>query len=967
MTSKSSLPRGSNLDWGFCLPIILAAMMLVASGEVIVAQPLGPPPPALNPSLPPAQPQRPPRITSVVPSLGEVGEHVRIGVTFPVGVDKSRYAVLFNRRSAPVIDLLSGFLVVEVPQGLDPGPVIITVIEEGLILTSEKGFEVERQSTIWPLWILGVLSFLSVVALATAIVLKIQRRLEQEKDELRRINALEREEWQREKETQLGPHISEVFDSTSSKDLATATTATSRHAPIPVVTPDLPDALVTACSEGQCVLFVGAGVGVEAGYPTWGEALGHLIDWAAANDNSDRWSEVRRALDAGQLLLVAELLATRCERSVLVDELRKLYAARGGDLPRVWRALASVPFGNVLTSTWDPLVDRAFAKHKEGLSVVVTPWSTKELPQLLSEQAFCIARLWGDLMTRRIIFTDDEYRNALKENPLWARYLTTLAISRPHFFVGTSLATIEHYITNVSTRDQSVRHYALVPDGEGMQLQRERFGRYGVELILFAPTTGWPEVTAAAEALRAAVVRHQSEGPKYVLEPVTLSEVTLRNIGPFDEFSLKFRPGWNVLLGNNGLGKSTLLKAIALGLCGDDVNAAVHGGRLLRQKGAQDKEFIDKGFIQLQVGRDTYRTDIANEAGSIRVSCDQVTPLQHGRWLVLGFPPLRGISTQDPTSMTQGGSPTPTVHDLLPLLAGPTDIRLNDLKQWLVNLNGHSSFSENVTHDEAARNKRLLNKFFEVLGQFTTGVSVAFDGVIGGKVMVKTEDGIVSIDQLSQGVGSIIGWVGTLLQRMYEIHSDSVEPEKGAAIVLIDEIDAHLHPKWQQILVDVVKDVFPATQFIVTTHSPLIVAGLTREEVMIFSRDSCDAQRPISVERPPGDLKGWRVDQILTGEAFGLGGARDLETVANLDRYTDLMGQYPRSEEEEQQLRMLAVKLGTDLPPPESQARARKAYEIIASAVDDKLGSMPEEERSRLNAEIKSQVQEIVSGERRPS
>lgn len=317
--------------------------------------------------------------------------------------------------------------------------------------------------------------------------------------------------------------------------------------------------------------------------------------------------------------------------------------------------------------------------------------------------------------------------------------------------------------------------------------------------------------------------------------------------------------------------------------------------------------------------------------------------------------------------MTQGGSPTPTVHDLLPLLAGPTDIRLNDLKQWLVNLNGHSSFSENVTHDEAARNKRLLNKFFEVLGQFTTGVSVAFDGVIGGKVMVKTEDGIVSIDQLSQGVGSIIGWVGTLLQRMYEIHSDSVEPEKGAAIVLIDEIDAHLHPKWQQILVDVVKDVFPATQFIVTTHSPLIVAGLTREEVMIFRRDPCDDQRRISVERPPGDLKGWRVDQILTGEAFGLGGARDLKTVANLDRYADLMGQYPRSEEEEQELRMLAVKLGTDLPPPESQARARKAYEIIASAVDDKLESMPEEERSRLNAEIKSQVQEIVSGERRPS
>src|SRR5262249_17762314 len=106
---------------------------------------------------------------------------------------------------------------------------------------------------------------------------------------------------------------------------------------------------------------------------------------------------------------------------------------------------------------------------------------------------------------------------------------------------------------------------------------------------------------------------------------------------------------------------------------------------------------------------------------------------------------------------------------------------------------------------------------------------------------------------------------------------------------------------------------------------------------------------------------------ILTGASFGLEGARDLETVRTLDRYTELVGKYPRTKAEEEELRRLATTLELELPPPESQQHARQAYEIIARAIEDRVQAVPEEERKRLSEETRGQMQEIVTGERRPS
>jgi len=122
------------------------------------------------------------------------------------------------------------------------------------------------------------------------------------------------------------------------------------------------------------------------------------------------------------------------------------------------------------------------------------------------------------------------------------------------------------------------------------------------------------------------------------------------------ELTLSLHRGWNVLLGDNGCGKSTLLKAIGLGLVGDDDRAGPAAERLLRAH-------TTSGAIELRLGEDAYRTDLVREDGYVRVVSDQSTPVQSGLLLSLGFPPLRGVSRQNPREPTSTVTPNPAVDE----------------------------------------------------------------------------------------------------------------------------------------------------------------------------------------------------------------------------------------------------------------------------------------------------------------
>lgn len=101
------------------------------------------------------------------------------------------------------------------------------------------------------------------------------------------------------------------------------------------------------------------------------------------------------------------------------------------------------------------------------------------------------------------------------------------------------------------------------------------------------------------------------------------------------------------------------------------------------------------------------------------------------------------------------------------------------------------------------------------------------------------EHGTLPVDHLSDGIRNMIGMVGDIAHRCTRLN-----PQLGATaarhthgIVMIDEVDMHLHPEWQQVVIQSLRDAFPLLQFIVTTHSPQVLTTVTRDNIRVIGRD----------------------------------------------------------------------------------------------------------------------------------
>jgi predicted ATP-binding protein involved in virulence len=95
----------------------------------------------------------------------------------------------------------------------------------------------------------------------------------------------------------------------------------------------------------------------------------------------------------------------------------------------------------------------------------------------------------------------------------------------------------------------------------------------------------------------------------------------------------------------------------------------------------------------------------------------------------------------------------------------------------------------------------------------------------------------LNVAQLSQGEKSLMALVGDIARRLATMNPSLLNPLHGAGIVLIDEVDLHLHPQWQSTLIKRLRDTFPHVQFVLTTHSPLVLAQLNEGEAYKLEQD----------------------------------------------------------------------------------------------------------------------------------
>lgn len=329
---------------------------------------------------------------------------------------------------------------------------------------------------------------------------------------------------------------------------------------------------------------------------------------------------------------------------------------------------------------------------------------------------------------------------------------------------------------------------------------------------------------------------------------IRLSRLNLVNIGHFSSLEIDFNKDLTCLIGENGTGKSTILRALALAVIGHNHKKIAEKAKkgFLKIQGFTESGLIySEGVIRLE-----YSIDGDNFYNELKFSPNDngndITIVQSGDFqivynkynlksLIVGFPQARGNDAINQSDFISNKITQPHVNDLLPLINNSDDFRLRSFAGWIANL-----YFDTVKNKENTKEKSkeyaLINETFIIISKITKK-EIKFKTVKAvdpPEVWVTTYDAPngVPLYMVSQGFKIVIGWIGYLLQRFVNTFPLS-EPQsafKENAILVLDEVDTSIHPVWQSYFIDILRETFPQTQFIFTTHSPLMIAGLDREQ-----------------------------------------------------------------------------------------------------------------------------------------
>jgi hypothetical protein len=436
----------------------------------------------------------------------------------------------------------------------------------------------------------------------------------------------------------------------------------------------------------------------------------------------------------------------------------------------------------------------------------------------------------------------------------------------------------------------------------------------------------------------------------------------LTNLGPFEDIAFAFDERVNVLAGPNNCGKSTTLTALG--------NLVVYPfalpRKLLRQAPAE--------FTVRFVGRNSITQELHGvlpldqEAGEDQEAWERMLQelgysafvpalRQSTGFRVLGsIAPrsTRRFTSGDDAPVHDGGQP----HDnrgelsetlrrrraLFPTHAGL--MRDEAAIESLVELNARAhSWNDPALHG-------IITQVAAIASDVTQGFPMQFlrvaedqDGLFP---LFRTPDGDVPFNVLSQGTQSVMQWLTYLLAGYAKYYGYPSNLAEQPGVVIIDEIDAHLHPASQRRIIPALQRHFPQLQIFCSTHSPLMLAGLKTRQMQLLKRD---ANGKVTVSHSKTDIVGWSADEILRG-LLGVANPTDLETESRIGRLQELQGQEALSPEETLEIERLRATVSQTLfgvplatPGPQVPECDTEAQTAEASTPNAKVTRKPRAKR----------------------
>jgi len=404
-----------------------------------------------------------------------------------------------------------------------------------------------------------------------------------------------------------------------------------------------------------------------------------------------------------------------------------------------------------------------------------------------------------------------------------------------------------------------------------------------------------------------------------------LKRVVLNNIRALESLDLSFDNGrkklrqWTLILGENGSGKSALLRALALVLAGVDRLPTLLGEpadwvRMGSAGGFIKIEILNPGEDTAEIAlsflpQDSLQSFLSRNAAALDRLGDARQRLSH-RYLTVGYGVSRRLSG---AKFSTNRFSSPRAQSVVTLF--DPDATCNPLNSWAMEL-----------HDRrGAAGIEFLKTAFQDL---FPGVELSELNLQARELLFNTLDGVLPLRSLGEGYQNAVAWWGDLLFHITEILPNLKNPLSAHGILLIDEIESHLHPLWQRQVRDVLMQRLPNFQIVATTYSPFTAQQCAEGELFYLRR--AKEKAPASLVAFEGDPRRLKIQQLIASPIFGLDTVAS-KYVEELRRsYQDLSASEMLGMVDDAQLQQVAKELSEIADDSQVSERERKQQELLA-------------------------------------
>jgi predicted ATP-binding protein involved in virulence len=340
-----------------------------------------------------------------------------------------------------------------------------------------------------------------------------------------------------------------------------------------------------------------------------------------------------------------------------------------------------------------------------------------------------------------------------------------------------------------------------------------------------------------------------------------IESLKIENVGGISSLKLdSFDPKLNIICGENGIGKTNILDSIASLFSGyEPISISVKSG-------------FDQGCIKSSVDGKVISRPIKKKYTNLTYTkWECVNDDENANFNLLYLKVNRVFKYRRESSINSDPDVTHRTSE------NAEGLDNDDIKQWFISRYLHGAHVNNLT-DVQQENIKLAISCFSLLDNKVT----FYKTTTQNEIIVKTPTGEIYFELLSSGFRSILFiLLGIIKEIEYRFQNNNVLASDFNGIILIDEIELHLHPEWQGKVCSVLTKTFPKAQFIISTHSPHVIQTAEANEVIALSGENGHLEKR-TIDIAPYGFKGWTVEEILT-DVMGM---KDVRTETYREVYT---------------------------------------------------------------------------------